>query len=307
MSPAKGPAGWVMCKDGVWFREEKDNIKLALLKAGLGEPEAKMIMGGCVEKSWNLVNLPFHPEYPGGRQWNMDAPQLKYQPAPLGDDELPSHPHWDMILSHVGKSLDEPLRAAPWAQRAGIRTGAQYLLCWIANMFRYSLERLPYLFLFGPENSGKSIFHESLALLMTKGCVAANRSLTNTSNFNGELENCVVAFVEEVNVATVKGALQKIKDWVVANTIAIRRMRHDQYTTANTTHWVQCANSREVLPDLSGRYTDHGDPCPRTFARQGSQAERNGQVSDRGGPALHVHADERRVAGARLPAAVADC
>ncbi|MGA2254596.1 MAG: hypothetical protein ABSG53_08045 [Thermoguttaceae bacterium] len=143
MTTAKKPAGWVMQKDGQWFYEEKDNIKLSLLHEGLGEPEAKMVLGGCVKKSWNLVNLPFHPEYPGGRQWNMDAPQLIYQPAVLGDDDAPVHPHWDKILNHVGQDLDAALREAPWAQKAGIKTGAQYLLCWIANMLRYSLERLP--------------------------------------------------------------------------------------------------------------------------------------------------------------------
>ncbi len=145
MSQAKGPAGWVMFKDGSWFREEKDNIKLALLKSGLGEPEAKMVLGGCVEKSWNLVTLPFHEEYPGGRQWNMDAPQLIYPTAILGDDECPLHPHWNKILNHIGQDLDAGIREAPWAQRAGIKSGAQYLLCWIANMIRYPFERLPYL------------------------------------------------------------------------------------------------------------------------------------------------------------------
>jgi hypothetical protein len=250
MTTAKKPAGWMMFKAGAWYWEEKDNIKLSLLKAGLSKPEAEAIMGGAVDMSWNLVNLPFHPEYPGGRQWNMDAPQLIYQPAVLGDDEAPVHPHWDKILNHIGQTLTEPLRAAPWAQRAGIKTGAQYLLCWIANMIRYPLERLPYLFLFGPEDSGKSIFHESLALLMTKGCVSADRSLT--TEFNGELANCVLAYVEEKDISKAKGALNKIKDMITADTIPIRQMRTDQYQQPNTTHWVQCANKRENCPIFPG-------------------------------------------------------
>ncbi len=251
MTPAKGPAGWVYSKDGIWYHEEKDNIKLALLHEGLTEAEAKVVLGGCVKKSWNLVSLPFHPEYPGGRQWNMDAPQLVYQPAVLGDnDEAPVHPHWDKILTHVGQDLDAAIRQAPWAQQVGIKSGAQYLLCWIANMIRYPLERLPYLFLFGPENSGKSIFHESLALLMTKGCVSADRSLT--TEFNGELANCVLAYVEEKDISKAKGALNKIKDLVTSDTIPIRRMRCDQYEQVNTTHWVQCANKRENCPVFPG-------------------------------------------------------
>ena len=56
----------------------------------------------AVGKSWTLVDLPFHQEYPGGRQWNMDAAQLTLQPAILGDDECPAHSNWDKILNHIG-------------------------------------------------------------------------------------------------------------------------------------------------------------------------------------------------------------
>ena len=43
-------------------------------------------MGEAVGKSWRLVNLPFQEEYPGGRQWNMDAAQLPFEPAILDDE-----------------------------------------------------------------------------------------------------------------------------------------------------------------------------------------------------------------------------
>ena len=119
-------------------------------------------------------------------------------------------------------------------------------------MIRYPFKKLPYLFLYGPENSGKSIFHESIALLMTKGCVPADRALTSTSDFNGELANCVLAIVEEKDISKSKGALAKIKDWVTSLTISIRRMQTDSYTQPNTTHWVQCANKRENCPIFPG-------------------------------------------------------
>ena len=117
-------------------------------------------------------------------------------------------------------------------------------------MIRYPFKKLPYLFLYGPENSGKSIFHESIALLMTKGCVPADRALTSTSDFNGELANCVLAIVEEKDISKSKGALAKIKEWVTSLTISIRRMQTDSYTQPNTTHWVQCAEQARELPDL---------------------------------------------------------
>ena len=64
-----------------------------------------------------LVNLPFREEYPGGRQWNLDAAQFKYKPAELADDEVPYHPHWDMIFDHIGHELTPVLRELPGPSR----------------------------------------------------------------------------------------------------------------------------------------------------------------------------------------------
>ena len=115
-------------------------------------------MGGAVGKSWQLVSLPFRDEYPGGRQWNQNAAQFKCLPADLGPEDVPHHPYWDMIFEHIGTELTPYLAQLPWAQKAGIKVGADYLKAWVACAFRYPFEPLPYLFLWGAENSGKSIF-----------------------------------------------------------------------------------------------------------------------------------------------------
>ncbi|MCC6493225.1 MAG: hypothetical protein IT424_09405 [Pirellulales bacterium] len=205
-------------------------------------------IGDAIWRPWKLVNIPFAEEYPGGRQWNHNAAQLVYQPA----DDAGDHPHWSTILDHCGDSLDPELQKLQWAADAGIASGGDYLKAWIAAMVREPFEPLPYLFFFGPENSGKSIFHEAVALLVTKGVVQADRSLTNQNDFNGELANAVLCVVEEKDIATAKGAYAKIKEWVTAKTISIRRMRTDSYTQPNTTHWVQCANSRQFCPVFPG-------------------------------------------------------
>ena len=251
-TPNKEGAGWVVRKGEEWIRESASNVDLFLIGMKHKPEDISKIMGGAVVRSWRLVNLPFQEEYPGGRQWNMDAAQLRFEPAVLDDDEAPKHPHWDKVLNHIGQDLNAPLRDSPWAQKAGIRTGAQYLRAWIACLIKYPFSPLPYLFLYGPENSGKSIFHESIALLMTKGCVPADRALTSTSDFNGELANCILAVVEEKDISKAKGALNKIKEWVTARNISIRKMRTDSYTQPNTTHWVQCANRRENCPVFPG-------------------------------------------------------
>jgi len=36
-----------------------------------------------------MVNLPFREEYPGDRQWHLDAAQFRFKPAELADDEAP--------------------------------------------------------------------------------------------------------------------------------------------------------------------------------------------------------------------------
>ena len=252
VTPAKESAGWVIHTDGDWVHEPGGHVKMRLQSLGHAKTEAEAIMGGAIGKSWKLVNLPFHEEYPGGRQWNKDAAQYCYQPAGLQDNEQPCHPHWDKILAHIGRDLNAALRNAPWTEKAHIKTGSQYLLAWVACMLREPFEQLPYLFLYGPENSGKSIFHESLALLMTKGYTQADKALTTAGDFNGELAGAVLCAVEETNVSKAKGALAKIKQWVTARTLLIRKMRMDSYLQPNTTHWVQCANHQDYCPVFPG-------------------------------------------------------
>lgn len=251
-SPAGERAGWMVYQEnGEWHRTPKDDARSALLD-GFPKPEVEIMLGRAAKKAWKLVNMPFQPEYPGNREWNFGAAQYKYQPAELRDDEEPKHPHWDMILKHCGQDLDDALKDLEWARTANIKTGADYLLNWAACMLREPYEKLPYLFFYGEQNSGKSIYHEALALLMTKGVAAADRALTNTNDFNGELANAVLAYIEEKDVAKSAGAYNKLKDWVTSPTLWIRKMRTDAYSQVNTLHFVQCANEREALRIKSG-------------------------------------------------------
>ena len=137
-------------------------------------------------------------------------------------------------------------------------------------MIKYPFQPLPYLFLYGPENNGKSIFHESIALLMTKGCVPADRALTSTSDFNGELANCILAIVEEKDISKSKGALNKIKEWVTARMHLHSPDAYDTYTQPNTTHWVQCANRRENCPVFPGDTRITVIHVPEPSARPGN-------------------------------------
>jgi hypothetical protein len=88
-------AGWFLrAQDGSWQRFSTEKVKMRLRAMGNTKPEVELILGSTIGKAWKLVNIPFQPEYPGDRQWNVNAAQYVYPPANLEYDEVPQHPHW---------------------------------------------------------------------------------------------------------------------------------------------------------------------------------------------------------------------
>jgi len=246
-------AGWyVKSNNGKWHRRPQGECKHWLQNQGLGKPEAEDVLGGCVNKPWELVNMPFKAEEPGGRRWNFNAPQFKVEASKLASDEVPQHPHWDKIFQHCFCDLDDEIKKLHWAQEANIRNGYQYGLAWVACCFRDPFEQLPFLFFFGNQESGKSILHEALSLLVTSGVVRADRALTNNNQFNGELANGVLAIIEEKDISGSTTAYNRIKDWVTSKVIYIRKMRMDAYEQANTLHFMMMANEQEACPVIPG-------------------------------------------------------
>jgi hypothetical protein len=252
-SPAQEFVGWVLYDTSrKWVSNPAANIKMHLQKLGNTKDKAECIMGGAIGCSWQLVSLPFREEYPGDRQWNRGAPQFKYQPADLEPNEVPYHPHWDKIFEHIGVELTPALRNLPWTEKANIRTGADYLRAWVACAFRDPFEPTPYLFLYGNQDCGKSILHEALSVLVTKGVVKAAKALSAHNEFNKELNGAVICAVEEKDLSQAPEALARIKEWVTAKTLSIRQMRTDTFEVPNTTHWIQTANAQSHCPVFVG-------------------------------------------------------
>ena len=241
--------GWVIKAEGRWQSEPLVHIKAALDALGFTQHDSKLAVGNGIFKAWVLVNKPFQPEYPGNREWNRCAAQLKYS---LSTSEILSYPNWLKILNHCGAGLDYAIKENPWAKANGIKTGADYLKCWLASMFQEPMEPLPYLFLWGPQNSGKSILHEAISLLLTGGYIRADAALISQSGFNAELRNAVLCIVEETDLRKNIAAYNRIKDWVTARSILIHEKLRTPFLIPNSTHWIQCANSPDACPIFPG-------------------------------------------------------
>ena len=246
VGPGGDLAGWVVYDTrGEWVGVDKYSVKNVLKAKDIQDPDR--VIGELALNSWKLVNIPFQPEYPGNREWNREAAQFKFPPGDPG-----AHPHWDMILSHCGNDLTEAIKEHPWCEKHGITNGQEYLMAWVACLFRHPYDALPYLFFYGPQNSGKSIFHEAISLLMTKGVVYADEALKNQQGFNGELANAILCVVEETDLSQVKHAYNRLKAWVTGLMIRLRPMYQPVYMQRNTTHWVHCANSLHEVPLFPG-------------------------------------------------------
>jgi hypothetical protein len=233
-------AGWYVSSSGKWNKEPRQQVKDVLSSMKYNTQEISEILGQCVLNPWKLVNHPFQPEYPGGRKWNKYAPQLSVQSK---EGEFPT---WKKMLSHLGNSLTPQMNTNAWCTVHSIVSGEMYLMLWVAALFQFPTQPLPYLFLYGPQNSGKSSLHEALNFLVNKGVVRAELPLTQ--QFNYELAGAILCITDEFNLAVNKGAYNKLKDWVTAKYITIRPMFSHPFQLPNTTHWMQVANNPSFCP-----------------------------------------------------------
>lgn len=243
--------GWVIkTLDSEWRVEPISNVKLFLSAQGFNAKDITGILGASISNCWYLVNRPFEEEYPSGREWNRNAATFRFLPTQETDNL--QYATWMKILNHCGQNLDKIVKTNSACVQAGILTGGDYLKCWIASIFQQPTEPLPYLFMFSKEQgTGKSIFHEAVSLLVTRGVVKADVALRN-QQYNGELAGAVMCVVEETDLGHNKQAYNKIKEWVTAKDILIRALYEAPYMTVNTTHWVQCSNDHLACPVFPG-------------------------------------------------------
>lgn len=241
-------AGWYIYTRNNWTYESEGNIRKALSASGIPTKSHSIILGQCVLHPWYLVCKPFQTEYPGNRTWNRRAPQFAYEPAE-GD-----WPTWRKVLDHCGAGLTEAVQNHEWCKENGVVRGSDYLFMWAASLFQFPSEPLPYLFFYGPQDAGKTTFHEALGLLCKDriGYVRADNALTSLSRFNAELAGSIICVVEEVNLNLHKDAYGRMKDWVTSKTVSIHEKGKTPYDAANNMHFIQTANEADAVPHFSG-------------------------------------------------------
>ena len=242
--------GWMIKSDGIWRGEPLVHLKVALSSMGLSSKDVTSVLGSSIFKCWKLVNKPFQAEYPGEREWNREAAQYRFLPSK--DLENLSFPMWTKLLNHTGSGLDQAITTDPWCRANGILKGGEYLKCWISSLLKEPSEPLPYLFLYGPQKSGKTILHEALSLLFTKGYKRVDAALISQAGFNAELEGTILGVVEETNLRKNMIAYNRIKDWVTSRELLIHPKGMTPYHIPNTTHFIHCANDHQACPIFSG-------------------------------------------------------
>lgn len=248
ITPDNEPYGWALKTNDAWIMYRSFDPVKCVMAQRYGK-DAAQLQAEMTMNPWMLTHEPFGQEYPGGRLWNKHAPQLAIDPATTAGP----HPHWNMIFDHLGRTLNDTVQETPWCQEWGIQTGADYLRYWVSAMIQDPMEPLPYLFFYGPQDTGKSVFHESISLLFTSGVVSVSTALSSSAGYNFEVASAILGYIEEKDLSAVKDtAYAKIKEWTTCKTIMIHRKGHTPYNQPNTLHMCQMSNRATSCPMEDG-------------------------------------------------------
>jgi hypothetical protein len=244
LSPEGKPIGWYLKTQSGWVEFHSWAEISTTVQQHFGDLWS-LVKAMVMDNPWKLDFKPFAGEYPGDRKWNKDAPQFAVEPNVSGGD----HPTIDKVFGHIGASLDKSVQEHPWCRKNGITSGKLYLQAWLASVIQYPDQILPYLFLVGPQASGKSVFHELMAMLFTCGVQDGGSALTSSAGHNHELANSVVVYLEEKDLSQERTqTYARIKEWVTSRTITVHRKYHTPYTQPNMLHFVQMGNHCSNLP-----------------------------------------------------------
>ena len=181
-----------------------------------------------------------------------DAAQFRDPPAELEPDPRPHHPHWDMVFEHIGIELTPALEKLPWADKANIKTGADYLRAWVACAFRDPFEPTALLVPLGQREQRQKHPPRGSGTAGDQGRRQGGQGAQEPQRLQRRVGRRDHLCGGGNQRCRTPGAHDRIKEYVTARTLSIREMRTNVYQVPNTTHWIQTANYQSHCPVFPG-------------------------------------------------------
>ena len=241
IQPDFSPCGWFHKSSRGWIKYDGVGQIARLISQQFGKQAADEVIAMMQNNPWMLGNYPFGPSELPERTWNRCLARFACEPSEVHGP----HPHFDKIFDHLGKGLDQAVWDAEWASEWGLEGGADYLRYWVASAVKHPYEPLPYLFFFGQQGCGKSIFVEMLKMLFPDSAGEISQAVLSESGFNGEALGKVFCYIEEKDLTgkQAQRAYERIKEWVMAKEISIHPKGKTPYMTRNTSKFIHFANN----------------------------------------------------------------
>lgn len=270
--------GWFHRSLRGWIKYDSVGHIARLISQQFGKQATDEVIAMMQNNPWMLGSQPFGPQELPGREWNLCKAKFACEPS----DVCGPHPHFDKILQHLGKGLDQAVREQQWASEWGLEGGADYLRFWITSAVKHPFEPLPYLFFFGQQGCGKSIFLEMLRMLFPNSVTDISQALVSESGFNAEAQGKVFCCLEEKDLSgkQAQKAYERIKEWTMAKEVSIHPKGKTPYMAPNTMKFIHNSNSinsikidrddtRVVVVDVPKLH----DPIPKSILEKRLQEE----------------------------------
>jgi len=241
VQPATGtgfnPVGWAVKIPEGWEWTSKDELLTDLMGKKIKNPQA--FIAKAKQKRFHLEYVPFKPARYDNKL-NMGC-QYACKPA----DRSGPIPMTRRVLAHIGRSLNGPVLRDEWCRANGISNGVEFLIVVIANWLKRPELKSPLLFLFGPENCGKSTLHDLASYLI--GSIADVDKIIDGDRFDDHLAGAVVAVIDEPDASEQKFRA-KIRKWITEDFMRVNGKYRKQVVVPNYLHWIQMANDMSYAP-----------------------------------------------------------
>lgn len=142
----------------------------------------------------------------------------------------------------------------------GVGEVQDHFLNWLAVIWQQRRKPLTAWVLHGVEGTGKGIlFHNILRPLFGRNHAVQKRASELGSQFNGWLEQALVAFIDEIDAdmfTNSRAVEADLRTMITEPTVSIRRMRADSYEVPNYTAFVFSSNKKKpvTLPPSDRRF-----------------------------------------------------